>query len=264
MQNKRLILGLAIVLIAGGIIAVAMASNNKKQVASESSETEAMVKDDAMMMDDSHLLGVVMTSGKIMTVWEGNELANLDHDITLKNGTKVSKEGVITSSTGTVITLQDGQELTTDGQIIIVDTSKMMMMKDGKMSDDKMTKEDGEAMEKEDAMMKALSSTYVDYSPEVLTQAELAQESGRKVVLFFHAKWCPFCIAADKDFKANIGTDKFPKNVTLIKTDYDSQTELKKKYGVTTQHTFVQIDSNGNQITKWISGETPDLTKNLK
>ncbi len=188
MQNKHLIVGLAVVLIAGGVIAIAMASNNKTQVASEATEADAMMqkKEDATMME--------------------------------KN----------------------------------------------KLSDDKMQKADGEAMQNGDAMMKESQSTYVDYSPEVLVQAQTAQKSGRKVVLFFHAKWCPLCIAADKDFRANIGTDAFPKNVTLIKTDYDTQTELKKKYGITTQHTFVQIDSNGNQITKWISGETSDLNKNLK
>lgn len=115
-----------------------------------------------------------------------------------------------------------------------------------------------------DENVQASASTYLDYSPEVIEVAKTAQKSGRRVVLFFHANWCPFCIAADKNFKANIHTDEFPKNITLIKTDYDTQTELKKKYGVTYQHTFVQIDSDGNQLTKWIGGETTELAKNIK
>jgi hypothetical protein len=49
-----------------------------------------------------------------------------------------------------------------------------------------------------------------------------------------------------------------------LKTDYDSNNELKKKYGVTYQHTFVQIDSNGNMITKWNGGDIDTLKQNLK
>lgn len=144
------------------------------------------------------------------------------------------------------------------------DEDKMMDNKpsDAMQKDDAMKKED--TMMQGDAMVKESPSSYIDYSQAVLADAKLAQKSGRKVVLFFHAGWCPFCIEADKDFKANINTDKFPKNLTLIKTDYDSNAELKRKYGITTQHTFVQIDSNGDQITKWISGATPELSKNIK
>jgi len=193
MQNKRIILALAVILIVGGIVVVAMASNNKKEGVREKVEAEAIMEkqEDSAMMKQKE-------------------------------------------------------------QEAMMEKNKMMKVNNETM------------MENEEVMMKESSSTYVDYSADVLAQAQADQKSGRKVVLFFHAKWCPFCIAADKDFKANIGTDKFPKNVTLIKTDYDSQNELKKKYGVTTQHTFVQVDSNGTQITKWISGETSDLTKNLK
>lgn len=113
-------------------------------------------------------------------------------------------------------------------------------------------------------MMAGTAGAYVDYSPEALASAQADQKDGRKVVLFFHAPWCPYCVAADKDFKAALSADTFPQNVTLLKTDYDSQTELKRKYGVTTQHTFVQIDSSGNQITKWISGESAELGTKVK
>ncbi len=263
MQNKAIIIGLVAVLAIGGITAFTLIKqNNNRRLAVDKQNDLAMMKkgeesamEDKAMMDDSHLLGVVMSAGKLMTLWPGNELASLSHDITLKNGTKVSMAGQITASNGYVLTLKDGQELSTNGDITTIDTSKLTMMKEEKASTNSTDTKSATT---------GSTSTYVDYSPQVLTDAETAQKSGRKVVLFFHANWCPFCIAADKDFRANIGTDKFPKNVTLIKTDYDSQTELKNKYGVNHQHTFVQIDSNGNQITKWISGETPELNTNLQ
>lgn len=100
---------------------------------------------------------------------------------------------------------------------------------------------------------------YKEYS-EAVREAE--QAAGKKVVLFFHAAWCPFCKAADGDFKSN--TDQFPNDVTVLKVDYDNSAELKQKYGVTYQHTFVQIDSEENIVTKWVSGGTKELLANLK
>ncbi|PLX25040.1 hypothetical protein C0580_03440 [Candidatus Parcubacteria bacterium] len=45
-----------------------------------------------------------------------------------------------------------------------------------------------------------------------------------------------------------------PSDLTILKVDYDSETELKKKYSITYQHTLVQVDAQGNQITKWTGG----------
>jgi len=72
------------------------------------------------------------------------------------------------------------------------------------------------------------------------------------VVLFFHASWCPSCKALNSDIEKNVGA--IPAGVTILKTDYDKETELKKKYGVTTQHTLVQVDKDGNLIKKWSGG----------
>jgi len=121
--------------------------------------------------------------------------------------------------------------------------------KDKKAMDEK--KDEGAMMEKSDS--------YKDYS--VATVAS-EQSAGKKVVLFFYAPWCPYCRAADAVFKANGG--EIPAGVTVLKTDYDSEKELKAKYGVTYQHTFVEIDNNGNQVAKWVSGDTAALKANLK
>lgn len=91
--------------------------------------------------------------------------------------------------------------------------------------------------------------TYESYAPEKLAKAE----TGR-VVLFFHASWCPTCRALNSDIEAS--KTEIPGDVTILKTDYDTETELKKKYGVTTQHTLVQVDKDGNMLTKWSGGST--------
>jgi len=68
-------------------------------------------------------------------------------------------------------------------------------------------------------------------------------------VYFFHASWCPICRSIDEDIQQN--PSRIPTNVTLIKTDFDDETELRQKYGVTYQYTFVQVDNDGNLIKKW-------------
>ena len=101
-----------------------------------------------------------------------------------------------------------------------------------------------ETMAKHDDAMMEKSGTYEAYSPEKLALAE----SG-KVVLFFHAAWCPICLAMEKDINAHLSA--IPAGTHILKVDYDSSDALKRQYGVTYQHTFVQVDAKGNKVAKW-------------
>ncbi len=80
-------------------------------------------------------------------------------------------------------------------------------------------------------------------------------------VLFFHASWCPSCRTAREEF--NSRQDEF-KNINIIIVDYDNSTDLKKMYGITYQHTFVQIDENGEALAKWNGGATDELLSNVR
>ncbi len=88
----------------------------------------------------------------------------------------------------------------------------------------------------------------------VYTDANLAStlDKGQKPVVFFHANWCVYCKAAEADILGNF--DQVPKDITILKADYDTSTALKSKYKVFTQDTFVYLDENGKVVTKWISG----------
>lgn len=66
-------------------------------------------------------------------------------------------------------------------------------------------------------------------------------------VLFFHAEWCGTCKAAD----AKLREADAPEDLTVLKVDFDEASDLRKKYGVTTQHSFVQVDADGNEMAKW-------------
>jgi thioredoxin 1 len=91
--------------------------------------------------------------------------------------------------------------------------------------------------------------SYEKYSPEKIARAEEGD-----VVLFFRASWCPTCRALDANIRSNLNA--IPAGVTILDVDYDNSTALKQKYGVTYQHTFVQVDASGNQIAKWTGSPT--------
>lgn len=73
-------------------------------------------------------------------------------------------------------------------------------------------------------------------------------------MLFFYANWCPTCVAINKDIEANIKT--IPTDLTLLRVNYDDEKELRELYGVTEQHTFVQVNNSGKLIKKWRGGTT--------
>jgi thioredoxin-related protein len=90
-------------------------------------------------------------------------------------------------------------------------------------------------------------------SYEPYSESKINQASG-KIVLFFRAPWCPTCRALDSNIKNNLSS--IPKDTTILDVSYDNETELRQKYGVTYQHTLVQIDSSGNKISKWTGSPT--------
>ncbi|MFC1626590.1 thioredoxin domain-containing protein [Patescibacteria group bacterium] len=101
------------------------------------------------------------------------------------------------------------------------------------------------------------SSKYVDYS-----STQFDTHNDKKRILFFHASWCPTCKAAEKDFLNN--EKELPQGVIIFKTNYDTEDALKQKYNITYQHTFVQVDMNGNEITKWNGGGTMLLNESVE
>jgi len=120
--------------------------------------------------------------------------------------------------------------------------------------------------EKDDTKMMAnknSASRYVEYS-----KAAYDQTTDKRRVLYFYATWCPSCKVANEDFTAN--PNKIPEDVTVLRVNYNDpdtdqeEKDLAKKYGVTYQHTFVQVDAQGKEITKWNGGQTNELLTKIK
>lgn len=99
-----------------------------------------------------------------------------------------------------------------------------------------------------------------------ITLAEFDQNKSKYAnstkILYFHASWCPDCKAIEDSILSD--SRKVPEGVVLIKTDFDDETALRQKHGVTYQHTFVQIDTDGNQIDKWNARNLDDAIAGIK
>lgn len=144
-----------------------------------------------------------------------------------------------------------------EGENMAKDDSMMENDSMDKMEDDSMMDKDEAIKETEDGFgrdlavkddsMMMTSGEYVDYDSSLLSRAEHGN-----VVLFFHAKWCPTCKVLDTSLNQKLAD--FPKDLTILKVDYDTASELKKKYAITYQHTLVQVDAQGNVINKWNGG----------
>lgn len=178
-------------------------------------------QDDAMMEDKMTEDGAMMDG-------------HMDGDAMEKEGDAMMKnddDAMMTGNEGDAMMEKDGET---------------MMKDEGAMTPKETSSQTGQM--EGDSMM-AHGGTYEAYAPEKLAYAD----SG-KVVLFFRASWCPTCKALDADIRAHI--QSIPDDVTILDVDYDTETALKQKYGVTYQHTFVQVNSDGSQITKWSGSPT--------
>ena len=98
---------------------------------------------------------------------------------------------------------------------------------------------------------------YIDYADY---RSDPQGHATGDVVLFFNATWGPTCQEATKNLQAA----DIPDGLTVVSVDYDSNLDLRKKYGVTTQHTFVQVGPGGEQVTKFTGSTTiPEIQSEL-
>jgi len=147
-----------------------------------------------------------------------------------------AKDSMMGDADNTMVTSSDAMMEQSDAMMASTSDS---MMKDDKKGDAMM--DDGDSM-----MSKG---TYEAYASE-----KLAKANSGSVVLFFRASWCPSCKSVDADIRAHISA--IPSNLTILDVDYDNSTALKQKYGVTYQHTFVQVKADGTLIKKWSGSPT--------
>lgn len=145
--------------------------------------------------------------------------------------------GSSASSTASIDAMDDDAQVYSSESAMMEDDAMAASSAGTTMEDDAMVEDDDD---------KPATGSYGAYSPSVLA-------NGRTKVLFFHAAWCPICRNADAQLTAWYQTHPYP--LSVYKVDYDTATELKQRYGVTYQHTFVQVDGQGNAL-KVLQGPT--------
>lgn len=130
--------------------------------------------------------------------------------------------------------------------------------KDG-MKKDSMEKD---AMEK-DSMEKGSMNKggeFVTYE-QYMEHSDAAMHHDGRTVLFFDASWCPDCQKLKNALSSE--HDVIPADVTVVDVDYDSHNDLRKQYGVTMQHTFVEVDAQGNKVSSWSITDPSALNEKL-
>lgn len=83
-----------------------------------------------------------------------------------------------------------------------------------------------------------------------------------KTVVFFFATWCPNCVLTLTELSQK--WSEVDPDLTLVIADYDQETALKAKYGVTYQDTFVLLDSEANSVKLWNAGGVAGLNENTR
>lgn len=92
------------------------------------------------------------------------------------------------------------------------------------------------------------SEKYQNYS---IIKVKQAQQEKKHYALFFHANWCTTCQAIEKQIINNLNL--LPINSIIFKVDYDSATQLRRKYQVLTQSTILFFDERGNIMDRKIN-----------
>lgn len=130
---------------------------------------------------------------------------------------------------------------------------------DSMMQDTDSMMHDDSSMENEDATQMKHTDTYITLAEY---EANKDAYTDKKKVHFFHASWCPTCQSIEKEINAD--PSRIPADSVFIKTDFDTETALRQKYGVTVQYTFVQVDNDGNEIGQWTVTNLEKAVANIK
>ncbi|MEX0668558.1 MAG: thioredoxin family protein [Candidatus Saccharimonadales bacterium] len=149
--------------------------------------------------------------------------------------------------------------------VIIVITAAFLLLDTNNGSGEDMapeqttTNNQQEASEDLNASEQVSTGRYTDYSAEALA----AMDDDEVAVVFFKAEWCITCHSLDQDIITN--QVDIPEDVTILKADFDTETELKREYDVRMQHTLVQVDSHGNLIKSWfLSPSLEDILNRIE
>jgi hypothetical protein len=108
------------------------------------------------------------------------------------------------------------------------------------------------------------TAQYLTYTTENFDSAKAAvATSGGRLLLYFHVDWSSVCVELDQDIAASV--HDLPGDLIILRADFEEDTALRQAYDVQHEHTFVQVDSQGNKLTAWLaSSNAGDIPSHLK
>ena len=115
---------------------------------------------------------------------------------------------------GAIFFMQNSNQKVSDSQEKSMATEETMTADTKKTTTENSMMDKDQSKSEDQTSIMAKPGAYKDYS-ESAVKSE--QEAGQKVVLFFHAPWCPFCKAANTAVVNNIS--QMPADVTVSTTE---------------------------------------------
>ncbi len=105
----------------------------------------------------------------------------------------------------------------------------------------------------------SVQAQFQNYTKEIYKEAI---NSGKPMVLYFHASWCPVC-RKQKPLLNEILQEKRYEKFTSLIVDYDKETEIKSDLKVSTQATVVIFKSGKELIRKTGVTKKDELRKTI-
>lgn len=84
---------------------------------------------------------------------------------------------------------------------------------------------------------------------------EAAQKSGKPILIWVHAPWCPVCRQQQKTIE-RVTAEPAMRTMQVFRIDYDTQKPLWRRFGATQQSTLIAF--RGRRETGRIAHETDD------
>jgi len=130
---KKLILVFSAIVITAGVFAQTDSTNRKMRPADINNTDDGLNPNRDMNNNqnrniqnnsdnNSHVDGVMMQDEKMMMVKNG-QLSVLDHEMTMRNGTKILSDGTYIKKDGTKMVMKEGQHIDMSGNLIPMKTN---------------------------------------------------------------------------------------------------------------------------------------------
>ncbi|CAJ0794248.1 MAG: thioredoxin family protein [Ralstonia sp.] len=104
-------------------------------------------------------------------------------------------------------------------------------------------------------MCAATLAQALEIQPYSASTLAAAQQADKPVAVHFRADWCPTCRAQDKalqELRKEPGLD-----LTVLEANYDTEKELKRKFGVQAQSTLVVLHGR-KEVTRLVGDTSTD------